>query len=98
MKTAIKGYAFKKDQNEVGAQRTASLIEISNMGIGLSFSGSWSQRYHGTGKAGTLISEEAKSLSPLDLFMLVTEGTGAVGGTITINGRDFVGEEFSYDE
>ena len=97
MKTAIKGYAFTKDQNEVQAQRTARLNEIRHMISGLSFSDSWNVRYQGKVKTGTLISEEVKALSPLDLFMLVTDRTGAVGGVITINGLDFVCEEFSYD-
>ena len=88
MKTVIRGYAFTKAQDAVHAQRMARLAEIRHMRSGLSF---------GTGKAGTLVSDEVKALSPLDLFMLVTERTGAVGGTITINGANFVCEEFSYD-
>jgi hypothetical protein len=97
MKTVIKGYAFTKDQDAVHGQRVARLAEISHMRDGLSFSDSWSQKHYGTGKAGTLVSDEVKGLSHLDLFMLVTGGTGAVGGTMTVKGTDFVCEEFSYD-
>jgi hypothetical protein len=97
MKTAIKGYAFTKDQNEVRSQRVARLNEIRHMISGLSFSDSLSVRYSGKVQTGTLISDEVKALSPLDLFMLVTGRPGAVGGAITLKSFEFVCEEFSCD-
>lgn len=92
--TTIKGHAFKPNEKQMAAERTARYKEIAHLRDN-DIEISKSVQYGSNKFRGKLLTDEAKALSEFDIALIADHGNLCFGGNCVKTGDTFSGEYYT---